>query len=227
MQGGLDVHQAGPGFELGLGPLGRIHRLDRVGGARCRHQARAASRGERVGHPSKIGHGVVGRQVQPGGSVPVGGGVDAGPPVGPGGSGAVDVLPNREPPHGLGQGAFDLGWLGPGQVVVDHEPAEPRCEVLDACAGRLGPAAAAAIEFARDGARGTAQGPARHNRARQLQRRPGDPGPAVAKGAFLALGNPRSHHILVSDEQQAIEELAAFSLIARWIDRCDVECAVV
>lgn len=42
------------------------------------------------------------------------------------------------------------------------------------------------------------------------------------KGAFLALRNPRSHHILVSEEQHALEELAAFSLIARWIDQCEV-----
>lgn len=42
------------------------------------------------------------------------------------------------------------------------------------------------------------------------------------KGAFLALRNPRAHLILNSGELQALEELAAFSLIARWIDGCDV-----
>jgi hypothetical protein len=47
------------------------------------------------------------------------------------------------------------------------------------------------------------------------------------KGAFLALRNPRSHHISVSDEQQALEELATFSLIARWIDQWLVERTVV
>lgn len=45
------------------------------------------------------------------------------------------------------------------------------------------------------------------------------------KGAFLALRNPRAHMILYSEEPQALEELAAFSLVARWLDGCDVETA--
>lgn len=43
-----------------------------------------------------------------------------------------------------------------------------------------------------------------------------------AKGCFMALRNPRAHAILDTDEQVALEHLAAFSVLARWIDEADV-----
>lgn len=43
-------------------------------------------------------------------------------------------------------------------------------------------------------------------------------------GCFEAIRNPAAHeHGLVLPEQVALEQLAAFSLLARWIDECEVE----
>jgi hypothetical protein len=45
-------------------------------------------------------------------------------------------------------------------------------------------------------------------------------------GCFEGIRNPAAHeHGLVITEQVALEQLAAFSLLARWIDECDVETA--
>jgi Protein of unknown function (Hypoth_ymh) len=45
-------------------------------------------------------------------------------------------------------------------------------------------------------------------------------------GCFEAIRNPAAHeHGLVLSEQVALEQLAAFSLLARWIDECIVETA--
>lgn len=47
-------------------------------------------------------------------------------------------------------------------------------------------------------------------------------------GCFEAIRNPAAHkHALVLSEQVALEQLAAFSLLARWIDECEVEAADV
>jgi hypothetical protein len=43
-------------------------------------------------------------------------------------------------------------------------------------------------------------------------------------GCFEGIRNPAAHkHALVLSEQVALEQLAAFSLLARWIDECEVE----
>jgi len=43
-------------------------------------------------------------------------------------------------------------------------------------------------------------------------------------GCFEGIRNPAAHeHGLVLSEQVALEQLAAFSLLARWIDECEVE----
>lgn len=45
-------------------------------------------------------------------------------------------------------------------------------------------------------------------------------------GCFEGIRNPAAHeHGLVLSEQVALEQLAAFSLLARWIDECEVETA--
>jgi Protein of unknown function (Hypoth_ymh) len=45
-------------------------------------------------------------------------------------------------------------------------------------------------------------------------------------GCFEGIRNPAAHeHGLVLSEQVALEQLAAFSLLARWIDECEVEKA--
>jgi Protein of unknown function (Hypoth_ymh) len=47
-------------------------------------------------------------------------------------------------------------------------------------------------------------------------------------GCFEAIRNPAAHeHGLVLSEQLALEQLAAFSLLARWIDECEVETVQV
>jgi hypothetical protein len=45
-------------------------------------------------------------------------------------------------------------------------------------------------------------------------------------GCFEAIRNPAAHeHGLALSEQVALEQLAAFSLLARWIDECEVATA--
>jgi Protein of unknown function (Hypoth_ymh) len=45
-------------------------------------------------------------------------------------------------------------------------------------------------------------------------------------GCFQGVRNPAAHqHGLDLPEQVALEQLAAFSLLARWVDECDVETA--
>jgi len=45
-------------------------------------------------------------------------------------------------------------------------------------------------------------------------------------GCFEGLRNPAAHeHELQLPEQVALEQLAAFSVLARWIDECTVETA--
>ncbi|WP_405635982.1 TIGR02391 family protein [Streptomyces sp. NBC_01178] len=44
----------------------------------------------------------------------------------------------------------------------------------------------------------------------------------LGQGAYSALRNPAAHEIGDLDEQEALEQLAAFSLIARLIDQCQV-----
>jgi hypothetical protein len=47
-------------------------------------------------------------------------------------------------------------------------------------------------------------------------------------GCFEGIRNPAAHeHDLVLSEQLALEQLAAFSLLARWVDECEVETAPV
>ncbi|MCU1658903.1 MAG: hypothetical protein JWO57_3559 [Pseudonocardiales bacterium] len=47
---------------------------------------------------------------------------------------------------------------------------------------------------------------------------------SFARGAYMAIRNPLAHEgdqdLL---EHDALEQLAAFSIIARWIELCDVE----
>jgi hypothetical protein len=46
-------------------------------------------------------------------------------------------------------------------------------------------------------------------------------------GCFEGIRNPAAHqHGLILAEQVALEQLAAFSLLARWIDECEVETAL-
>ena len=45
-------------------------------------------------------------------------------------------------------------------------------------------------------------------------------------GCFEGIRNPAAHeHGLQFPEQVALEQLAAFSLLARWVDDCTVETA--
>jgi hypothetical protein len=45
-----------------------------------------------------------------------------------------------------------------------------------------------------------------------------------AEGCFAGLRNPAAHeHGPEWDEQRALEYLAAFSILARWIDECRVK----
>lgn len=44
-------------------------------------------------------------------------------------------------------------------------------------------------------------------------------------GCFLALRNPATHGLDELPEQEALEQLAALSLLARWIDECSVATA--
>jgi len=45
-------------------------------------------------------------------------------------------------------------------------------------------------------------------------------------GCFEAIRNPAAHeHGLALSERVALEQLAAFSLLARWIDECEVVTA--
>jgi Protein of unknown function (Hypoth_ymh) len=45
-------------------------------------------------------------------------------------------------------------------------------------------------------------------------------------GCFEAIRNPAAHeHGLNLPEQVALEQLAAFSLLARWIEECEVDMA--
>jgi hypothetical protein len=45
-------------------------------------------------------------------------------------------------------------------------------------------------------------------------------------GCFEAIRNPAAHeHGLILTEQVALEQMAAFSLLARWIDECEVQTA--
>lgn len=49
-------------------------------------------------------------------------------------------------------------------------------------------------------------------------------GMQLGAGCFAGIGNPAAHEdALVLTEQVALEQLAAFSLLARWIDECAVE----
>jgi hypothetical protein len=51
-------------------------------------------------------------------------------------------------------------------------------------------------------------------------------GMQLGAGCFAGIRNPAAHEDgLVLTEQVALEQLAAFSLLARWIDECDVEKA--
>jgi hypothetical protein len=46
---------------------------------------------------------------------------------------------------------------------------------------------------------------------------------ALAEGLYTAIRNPGSHEIAPDDdEQQALEQLAAFSVLARWVDSAEV-----
>jgi Protein of unknown function (Hypoth_ymh) len=48
----------------------------------------------------------------------------------------------------------------------------------------------------------------------------------LGAGCFSGIRNPAAHEDgLVLTEQVALEQLAAFSLLARWIDECEVEKA--
>jgi hypothetical protein len=49
---------------------------------------------------------------------------------------------------------------------------------------------------------------------------------SLAEGLYAGVRNPASHEILGDlDEQHALEQLAAFSLLARWVDAATVETA--
>jgi hypothetical protein len=49
---------------------------------------------------------------------------------------------------------------------------------------------------------------------------------SLGTGCFEGLRNPAAYeHELRLPEQIALEQLAAFSLLARWIDECTVETA--
>lgn len=50
---------------------------------------------------------------------------------------------------------------------------------------------------------------------------------AFARGCFMAIRNPGSHSDEVDDldEYKALEQLAAFSLLARWIDDATLDTA--
>jgi hypothetical protein len=51
-------------------------------------------------------------------------------------------------------------------------------------------------------------------------------GMQLGAGCFAGIRNPAAHEDgLVLTEQVALEQLAAFSLLARWIDECEVETA--
>ena len=51
-------------------------------------------------------------------------------------------------------------------------------------------------------------------------------GMQLGAGCFAGIRNPAAHEdSLVLTEQVALEQLAAFSLLARWIDECEVEMA--
>lgn len=43
-----------------------------------------------------------------------------------------------------------------------------------------------------------------------------------SSGCFLAIRNPSTHSIEVQSQQDCFEQLASLSLLAKWIDRCDV-----
>lgn len=43
-----------------------------------------------------------------------------------------------------------------------------------------------------------------------------------AKGCFMALKNSRAHLLMADDEDVAVEQFAAFSVLARRIEECDV-----
>ena len=46
---------------------------------------------------------------------------------------------------------------------------------------------------------------------------------AFAEGCFAAIRNPSSHEVQDElDETEALEQLAAFSVLARWVDSCEV-----
>ncbi|MDO9455220.1 TIGR02391 family protein [Nocardioides sp.] len=47
----------------------------------------------------------------------------------------------------------------------------------------------------------------------------------LAEGLYAGIRNPTSHEIVVVDEQVALEQLAAFSVLARWVDSATVERA--
>jgi hypothetical protein len=49
---------------------------------------------------------------------------------------------------------------------------------------------------------------------------------SFAKGCYLAVRNPATHEVLPDlPEHEALEQLAAFSLLARWVDTAKVETA--
>ena len=46
---------------------------------------------------------------------------------------------------------------------------------------------------------------------------------AMAEGLYSAIRNVQAHTLNKTDEQLALEQLAGFSLLARWIDSAVVE----
>jgi Protein of unknown function (Hypoth_ymh) len=44
----------------------------------------------------------------------------------------------------------------------------------------------------------------------------------LAPGVFATIRNPASHRTDEMDEQEALEQLAALSLLCRWVDQCEV-----
>lgn len=48
---------------------------------------------------------------------------------------------------------------------------------------------------------------------------------SFSRGAFMAIRNPLAHDGEVDlGEHEALELLSAFSVVARWVDQCEVEC---
>jgi hypothetical protein len=45
----------------------------------------------------------------------------------------------------------------------------------------------------------------------------------LAPGIFMTIRNPATHGTDDIPEQEAVEQLAGLSMLARWIDRCEIE----